>query len=254
MTMPTTIALGRATHPAPPAGQPPADGQACIMELVSYLAGEPWSDAPDCVSSVIRRFLVGINDHIADDATRTALLLPYAHRVIGTAGTREQEVTRAYICADWAVRTIAPLALEAAGLADEAARLRALPPAIDPATTAAVAAAASAAYAAAYAAADAYAAAAAYAAACAAAYADDADAYADDADDADDADAYADDADDDAAAAAYADAADAAAATFVAAAAACAADTYANADAVGVADLPRAMAVLLDRLIAVQEA
>ena len=95
---------------------------ACIMESVAYLAGEPHSDAPKCASKVISRFLITINDRWDDK--RRQKLKPYAVKIIGTAANENIELKRAYLCADWAVRECAPMALDAAGLGEWATRLR----------------------------------------------------------------------------------------------------------------------------------
>jgi hypothetical protein len=194
---------------------------ACVMEAVSYIAGEPWSDHPQCVCPVIAAFCRTWNDNLPDDQ-RDALLRPLIPLLIGTRGTPALEQQRAFMAADWACRVAAPAALRAAGLAIEAATLEALPPVVD--DTTADAARAAAAYAA-----DAADAAAAYAAARAAA------AYA----------AYA--------ARAAANAADAARAAAAYAAAAYAAAAYA-ARAAANADAARAAADAADAAAAAADA
>ena len=42
------------------------DGVFCAMEFVSYIAGEPWSDHPECVSPVIAAFMRNWNDSLND--------------------------------------------------------------------------------------------------------------------------------------------------------------------------------------------
>lgn len=60
----------------------PSDG-ACLMELASLLAGEPWSDHPACVHPVLAAVARGVNDKIGDeDRARLVPLVPY---MIGTA-------------------------------------------------------------------------------------------------------------------------------------------------------------------------
>ena len=95
------------------------------MELTSYLAGEPWSDHPKCVSPVIAAFLRKWNDAI-DDEGREALK-PYAALVIGTKASKAIEDARGWLCADWLVHTSLPLWLRVAGLEDQAQALEALP-------------------------------------------------------------------------------------------------------------------------------
>ena len=101
------------------------DSSFCVMEAVAYVAGEPWSDAPECACPVLAAYCRVLNDNM-NDAERQALL-PFVVRLIGTRITPENEQQRAFVLADAAVRIFAPLALEAGGLAFEAAKLRALP-------------------------------------------------------------------------------------------------------------------------------
>lgn len=146
----------------------------CAMELAAHLAGLPHSDSPPCTSPVIAAYVRTLNDRMPSDV-RNELLLPLIPQLLGTANADGQ--VAAFMCADRAVRVFAPLALDAAGLPDEATKLRELPEIVDKQTGDAAdayaaagdaAASAYAAYAAAGDAADAY----------AYAYAADADAYA----------------------------------------------------------------------------
>lgn len=98
----------------------------CIMELAAWLAGEPHSDTPACVSQVIGTFLQRWNDDL-DDATRQQLI-PYASRILYTAGSAALEEKRAWLATDWVVRVYTPTWLVAAGLTDHAQKLRNLAP------------------------------------------------------------------------------------------------------------------------------
>lgn len=145
----STITLHRGSH------LDRSDGL-CINEVVAWLAGEPHGDNPSCVCPVLRRLTMAVNDRMRDAGARTRLLMPYAPRLIGTAGDPAATQRRTYIVADWAVREIAPIALDAAGMVEQAAILRALPPIVNQETARQAAAAANAAaayadYAAAYA-------------------------------------------------------------------------------------------------------
>jgi hypothetical protein len=104
----------------------PEDGH-CIMEVVAEITGGPFNDAPACVCPVLRRYTIRLNDRMPDEV-RTALLLPYVTRLVDTAGDRAVTVRRGYIAADYACRVFAPIALDAAGMASHAERLRALAP------------------------------------------------------------------------------------------------------------------------------
>ena len=102
-----------------------SDGTAtmCAQEFASYLAGEPHSDHPRCVSPVLNSFMVSWNDGL-DDETRQKLR-PYIVRTLGTAGDG-QDRARSYMALDWFIRVHTPGFLVAAGLTEEAAKLRGL--------------------------------------------------------------------------------------------------------------------------------
>ncbi len=53
------------------------------MEWVSFIAGEPHSDDPSCVSPVLRAYCTALNDSL-DHGPRQRLR-PYLARTIGTA-------------------------------------------------------------------------------------------------------------------------------------------------------------------------
>jgi hypothetical protein len=68
----------------------------CIVELASILAGERFSDTPRCVCEVIASFLRSWNDRLGyADRQR---LLPYAERIIDTAGDPEATRRRRDFC------------------------------------------------------------------------------------------------------------------------------------------------------------
>jgi hypothetical protein len=62
--------LSRSSHLNPDEG-------ACVMEMVSFLAGEKWSDSPNCVLPVLQTIAITVNDWVSDDnRNRIALLIP----------------------------------------------------------------------------------------------------------------------------------------------------------------------------------
>jgi hypothetical protein len=97
----------------------------CAMELVSWLAGEKFSDRPSCTSPVLSSFLVRLNDGLPEDLRQE--LKPYLPRVIGTAGDGQDEA-RGWLAADFTIRTVLPTWLELAGVEESAKALRELPP------------------------------------------------------------------------------------------------------------------------------
>jgi hypothetical protein len=102
----------------------PADGVS-LMEAVSVVAGEPWSNRPSCTSPVIAAYARSLNDWLPDNARQR--LKAYIPRLVGTAEP-DRELLRAFACADAAVRVFAQLACTAVGLVEEAAVLGRLAP------------------------------------------------------------------------------------------------------------------------------
>jgi len=104
-----------------------ADGL-CAMEWVAYIAGEPHTDQPVCVSPVLRSFCIDLNDRWDDDMRQR--IRPYLARCIGTAEDG-RDTERGYMCLDWQVRTFLPAWLDLAGMTIESAAIRALDPIVD---------------------------------------------------------------------------------------------------------------------------
>ena len=98
----------------------------CVMEAVAFVAGEPWSDHPECACPVICAFMQSWNDGLPD-VERDALLRPLIPRLIGTRSTKEVERRRAVMAADWLVRTHTPAWLRLAGLTEQADAIASLP-------------------------------------------------------------------------------------------------------------------------------
>jgi hypothetical protein len=104
---------------------PITDQEMCVMEAVSYLAGEPWSDHPKCASPVIAAFCRSWND-ATDDEGREALKA-YIPRLIGSVSSQQVENARGWMATDWLIHTYLPLWLRVAGLEDQAVRCERLP-------------------------------------------------------------------------------------------------------------------------------
>lgn len=100
------------------------DGEYCVMELAAFIAEEPWSDHPKCVSPVIAAFLRSWNDAL-DDETRQ-ILKPYAIKSLNTVGTEADEEIRAWMATEWLARECAPAFLRLAGLTEHAETLEQL--------------------------------------------------------------------------------------------------------------------------------
>src|SRR4051794_35742743 len=87
-----TVRLTAGHHTGP-------DNGACVMELASMLAGEPFSDRPRSVSRTLAATLRGYNDGL-DDVRRQALK-HYAAAAIGTACGRDAERRRRRLLRAW---------------------------------------------------------------------------------------------------------------------------------------------------------
>jgi hypothetical protein len=115
------------------------DNGACVMEAVAYIAGEKWSDHPQCVSPVIGAFLRNWNDSLPSDADRDRLLKPLIPKIINTRADDATEERRSYLALDWMIRTYLPAWLRFAKLEDEADKVAALAPIADMETATAAA-------------------------------------------------------------------------------------------------------------------
>jgi hypothetical protein len=93
-----TVRLSRGRHTGPAEG-------ACVMELASMLAGEPFGDHPPCASPVVGAFLRAYNDRVDDE--RRQSLYGYAARVVGTRAGADVEAGRAALCRAWAEDVLA---------------------------------------------------------------------------------------------------------------------------------------------------
>ena len=110
-------------------GHTSIDEGMCVMEAVAYVAGEPWSDAPQCACPVITRFMVGWNDGLPDNDARDRLLKPLIPMIVGTRSTPACESIRAWLARDWMIRELTPAWLDLVpATAEHAAQLRALAP------------------------------------------------------------------------------------------------------------------------------
>ena len=88
------------------------DGHMCLMEAVAYVAGEDWTDSPECTSPVLAAYGRVLNDEMNDDERQR--LIPYITRLIGTRASLEVDLRRAFVLADAAVRVLVPMALRGA--------------------------------------------------------------------------------------------------------------------------------------------
>ena len=77
MTFPSLPPLRPGTHLTPEDG-------ACLMELVSLIAGEPFSDHPRCTDPTLATIVRVVNDALSDSSRQA--LVPLAGTLVGRAG------------------------------------------------------------------------------------------------------------------------------------------------------------------------
>ena len=91
-----TIRLSKGKHTS-------KDHGACVMELSSMLADEPFSDHPASVCPVIGALLRAYNDSVDD--RRRQDLYAYAAKVVGSRGSAELERLRAEHVSAWTAQS-----------------------------------------------------------------------------------------------------------------------------------------------------
>jgi pyruvate/2-oxoglutarate dehydrogenase complex dihydrolipoamide acyltransferase (E2) component len=105
--------------------------KACLMTAANMLIGKPKEgDNCGCVCPVIRAFIITTNDEMPEPLL-SELYGPLVWEILGTKSTPEVELQRAYLSADFAVRTLVPIVLDNYGAVTEAESLRALPAIVD---------------------------------------------------------------------------------------------------------------------------
>ena len=105
------------------------EGQShCVMAATSIVAGEAFSDAPECVCPTIRAALIQVNDSCPSDQVREKLLSHLPWLIIGTKSSDQSVLVErakrfdAYAADAAAARDDARAAARAANAADAAAR------------------------------------------------------------------------------------------------------------------------------------
>lgn len=96
------IRLEAGNHDSPDQG-------GCVMEVVSMLAKQPWTDSPTCTNEVITRAAQAVNDRLNDvERQRLVALIPRILRARRTDSDRRVNVRLAV----WAARSVLHLTPE----------------------------------------------------------------------------------------------------------------------------------------------
>src|SRR5207253_10784170 len=81
-----SLVLAKGAHRSPTGG-------ACVMEAVALVAGEPWSDHPECASRLLGAFLRSWDDTLPDDERQQ--LKQDVPRPVASRGTAQRDDARA---------------------------------------------------------------------------------------------------------------------------------------------------------------
>lgn len=60
-------------------------GKACVMEYISVITGDKWTDQPDCTNLVVAKAAQSVNDHLTDSERQ--MILPFIHRLTAAGGS-----------------------------------------------------------------------------------------------------------------------------------------------------------------------
>ena len=77
--------------------------QMCTLEQLSYAAGEPFSDSPDCACPVLSAFVRALNDRLPHGQRQE--LSRYVRSLYGTRGSGQDEADRRALIRAWHERT-----------------------------------------------------------------------------------------------------------------------------------------------------
>ena len=95
-----------------------------IMEACGYVAGEEWTNRPECVSVILRLFTISLNNKLP--GTPRQRLKQYIPQLINSNGDDRVENKRAWMVCDWLIRTALALWLDKAGYHEEGEKITAL--------------------------------------------------------------------------------------------------------------------------------
>ena len=98
------------------------DAGACIMELVSYIANEPWSDHPKCACPILTQYAIRMNDKFNDEHRQ--LLKPIIPLLLNSKADDKTQIARKQLIMWRNVTTTYPIILECYKLPELAEELR----------------------------------------------------------------------------------------------------------------------------------
>ncbi len=100
------------------------DKGACIMELVSYIANEPWSDHPKCACPILTEYAIRMNDRFNNEHRQ--LLKPLIPLLLNSVASDPVKIARKRLIMWRNVTVMYPLILDCYNMTELADNLRAL--------------------------------------------------------------------------------------------------------------------------------
>ncbi len=97
---------------------------ACIMQMVSYITGDKWTDSPECACPVLTRYAIYLNDKFNDDDRQK--MKKFIVPLVGTRMNDETQIARKRLIMFRYVTVTYPLLLDLWKLPDLATEFRAL--------------------------------------------------------------------------------------------------------------------------------
>jgi hypothetical protein len=105
------------------------DQGACIMELVSYVADEPWSDQPKCVCPILTTYTITLNDRFNDEHRQR--LKSFIPLLLNTKLNDETQIARKRLIMWRNVTATYPILLDLFNMPELANQFREIPNTIE---------------------------------------------------------------------------------------------------------------------------
>lgn len=97
--------------------------EVCIMQMVSYIADEPWSDHPACACPILTKYAICLNDSFNDKHREE--MKPFIPLLVGTKSTDAIQTKRKQLLMWRHVTAVYPLILDLINMSELATQLRA---------------------------------------------------------------------------------------------------------------------------------
>lgn len=102
---------------------------ACVMEMVAYIAGEPWSDHPVCACPILTTYAIRLNDAFNDEHRQK--LKPFIPMLVDTKIDDAVQIKRKQLIMWRNVTATYPILLDNIKLNEISEKLRSFPNSVD---------------------------------------------------------------------------------------------------------------------------